>query len=91
MRKFTSRLVAGIATMGLLIAPALPASASSEVINKRTLVNHAKTVGDAGTAYLAVDNGPEDDVVRVGETISSKVVSNLVFRKLYMLKQPPKL
>ncbi|ADH93004.1 hypothetical protein EBF03_06380 [Arcanobacterium haemolyticum] len=70
MRKFTSRLVAGIATMGLLIAPALPASASSEVINKRTLVNHAKTVGDAGTAYLAVDNGPEDDVVRVGETIS---------------------
>lgn len=65
MRKFTSRLVAGIATMGLLIAPALPASASSEVINKRTLVNHAKTVGDAGTAYLAVDNGPEDDVVRV--------------------------
>lgn len=70
MRKFTSRLVAGIATMGLLIAPALPASAETIMHNNRELVNPVIEKGKLGTIYMAVLNGAEDDTYQVGETIN---------------------
>ncbi|SPT75663.1 Sialidase precursor [Arcanobacterium haemolyticum] len=70
MRKFTSRLVAGVATMGLLIAPALPASAETIMHNNRELVNPVIENGKLGTIYMAVLNGAEDDTYQVGETIN---------------------
>ncbi|MGV9184710.1 exo-alpha-sialidase [Arcanobacterium canis] len=73
MRKFTSTFIAGLATVGLLLTPSLPAHASDKAPNSDTPTSVVTAVGKNGQGQLSFLNPPAEGKYKVGDEIQVKI------------------